>query len=287
MRFGWRVGGLINNVFNGISTPVQFTDETKNSSPIPFVCVVIPAYQAASTIATAIYSVLDQRDIRVHVVVVDHGSSDATLEVAAAALDGHAATILKLKRHRHEQRSAARPLNAGFHHALHGNLGNFDWVMRLDADDLLASQVSLTGLCRAAKEDSRLRARKLELVCGSLVLFDAELLIAERFGTRVECRGRSTLLAGAAYSIPHHCLLYSPLLLQRVMDRRGHWFDTRISYGEDLDLTLAVIDATTESQTIFIGEDTIYKRLDGPTQTRTLKRIRIGIDHLRDRKSVV
>lgn len=281
MRFGLMGGGLKNNLLCDGTEPALGDSLIDEGSQVPLVCIVIPAYQAATTIAIAISSAINQRNVRVHLIIVDHGSRDNTREVAAIALAGQAATIVELERHWNERPSAARPLNVGFYHALYGIDSRCDWVMRLDADDFLASDTALASLCKAANETGKLHHCTPELVCGKLVFFDAELMTAERFSPRAGYLSRSVLLAGAAYSIPHHSLLYAPQLLTRVMGLRGHWFDPAISYGEDLDLTAAVIAAAKEGQILFIDHDLIYKRLDGPTQTRTLRRIRIGVDHFR------
>lgn len=93
---------------------------------VPFFSVVMPAYNASRTIADAIGSVLAQTDDRWELVIVDDGSSDATLEIARdhALRDSR---ILVL-RQAHGGAGAARA------RAVEHSRGRY--IARLDADDL-------------------------------------------------------------------------------------------------------------------------------------------------------
>jgi glycosyltransferase involved in cell wall biosynthesis len=86
--------------------------------------VVIPAWNAAATIAEAIDSVLIQTCQSFEIVVVDDGSDDDTIGVAQAA----AGTRVRVVRQKRQGVSAAR--NAGIEAA------RARWVSFLDADDL-------------------------------------------------------------------------------------------------------------------------------------------------------
>lgn len=91
------------------------------------ISVVIPAYQAASTIKRAVDSVLSAPLDYVEVIVVDDGSTDGTAEVLAGISASD--TRLRVVRQKNSGRSVAR--NNGF------SLSNGKWVMFLDADDYL------------------------------------------------------------------------------------------------------------------------------------------------------
>ncbi len=92
------------------------------------VCVIIPAYNAQDTVATAIESVQRQSYANLTCVVVDDCSTDQTVEVALAAIgDDDRFTVLKLALN--SGASVAR--NAGLAAALG------EYLVYLDADDVL------------------------------------------------------------------------------------------------------------------------------------------------------
>lgn len=88
--------------------------------------VIIPAFNAALTLAEAIRSVIGQTHDDLSVTVVDDGSADASAVIA----ERFAGTRVRVLRRAHEGVSAAR--NAGL------ALGIGDAVLFLDADDWLA-----------------------------------------------------------------------------------------------------------------------------------------------------
>jgi glycosyltransferase involved in cell wall biosynthesis len=90
--------------------------------PLP-VSVVIPAYDAAATIAATLDSLVAQTRPAAEVVVVDDGSRDATAEVVAAHPIG--ARLL-----RQPNGGLARARNVGVRAATQS------WIVLLDADDL-------------------------------------------------------------------------------------------------------------------------------------------------------
>jgi len=92
----------------------------------PLVSVVIPAFNAAETLADTLRSALASTYERIEIIVVDDGSTDRTFDVARQfAL---AEPRIRLHRQRNEGLSAA--LNAGF------QLATGDFIARLDADDI-------------------------------------------------------------------------------------------------------------------------------------------------------
>ena len=94
------------------------------TSPRPDVTVVIPARNAAGTIATTLRSVLAQADDALEIIVVDDGSTDNTAEVVRAT----GGERVRLLRGRGGSVAAARNL------ALRE--GTAEWAAMLDADDL-------------------------------------------------------------------------------------------------------------------------------------------------------
>ena len=92
------------------------------------VSVIIPAYNAANTIAATLESLLSQTHARWEGIVVDDGSTDATADVARSfsARDSRFRMVTQAN----GGESAAR--NAGIAAARH------DWLLFLDADDWIA-----------------------------------------------------------------------------------------------------------------------------------------------------
>lgn len=89
----------------------------------PPVSVVVPAYNAAGTLARALDSIAAQTVAPAEVIVIDDASSDATAAIAEA--HPLRPTVLRL------------PVNRGAGGALHDGLeaARHDWVAVLDADD--------------------------------------------------------------------------------------------------------------------------------------------------------
>ncbi|WP_371055992.1 glycosyltransferase family 2 protein [Rhodosalinus sp. K401] len=86
------------------------------------VSVIIPTYNRAHCVCEAIDSVLSQDPSADEIIVVDDGSTDATLDVLSGYGDG--ITVL-----RQENAGAASARNAGIRHA------QGEWITFLDSDD--------------------------------------------------------------------------------------------------------------------------------------------------------
>mgnify|MGYP000944212289 FL=1 len=99
-------------------------------------CVVLPAYNAAATVATSVQSLLSRSYIDWELIVVNDGSTDATSDVVASYLsDGRVVLIEQ------ENGGVSRARNAGI------RVSRGEFVAFLDADDLwetskLAEQVA-------------------------------------------------------------------------------------------------------------------------------------------------
>jgi GT2 family glycosyltransferase len=89
----------------------------------PIVSVVIPVYNAASTVEAALRSVLNQTYRHLEVVVVDDGSSDGSITVVESVRDHRIAVI------RQKHRGLVEALRVGCERA------RGTYVARLDADD--------------------------------------------------------------------------------------------------------------------------------------------------------
>lgn len=114
---------------NSVANPNKETDPTTEvMGSFVNVSIVMPAYNAAGTIADALESVLAQTCPNWEMVVVDDGSSDATGEIAKSFADRDAR--IRLARQPNAGESAAR--NAGI------RLAHYDWLLFLDADDWIS-----------------------------------------------------------------------------------------------------------------------------------------------------
>ncbi|MEQ8357009.1 MAG: glycosyltransferase [Kiloniellaceae bacterium] len=124
----------------------------------PRVSVLLPAYNAAGTLAAALRSVLEQSLSAVEVIVVDDASEDETLALAKAVADDDA-RVRVLQAPRRAGAAAARNL------ALAAARG--DWLALLDADDRFAAGrlARLVALGEARGAD--IVADNLNLVTGT------------------------------------------------------------------------------------------------------------------------
>ena len=212
------------------------------------VSVVIPAFQAESTLGATLRSVLDQTHQDIEVVVVDDGSTDGTADlIRRAAADER---VVPVSYGANRGRSFAR--NAGI------DRSTGRWVCFVDADDLLAAD-RLERLVSVARDHPR-----------SLVVTD------DRIGFTVEPDGvhlghrfpsRRTIGVGRVRPIDrrthfidkwgHH---------DAIIDREhlitiGVRFPERISIGEDLAFDISVLFAHPEAFPIRSGEAGYYYRL--------------------------
>jgi glycosyltransferase involved in cell wall biosynthesis len=97
------------------------------ASPTPRVSILLPAYNAAHTLPSALHSILRQSEPGWQCVIVDDGSSDTTLACARAFAERDARFTVISTAHC----GLVAALNAGIEHC-HANV-----VARMDADDLM------------------------------------------------------------------------------------------------------------------------------------------------------
>lgn len=152
-------------------------------SDAPLVSVVMPAFDAAATIADSMRSVLEQQHRAVELLVIDDRSRDATWDIvqAAAAED---ARIVPIRMPANAGVAAAR--NAGLEAA------RGEYVAFLDSDDLwradkLAQQLAHvdaggTRVCYTAYRRFGDDDRTLSLVCPPRRVDYADMLKSNRIG---------------------------------------------------------------------------------------------------------
>jgi poly-beta-1,6-N-acetyl-D-glucosamine synthase len=104
-------------------------DPSKPSGPWPLVSILVPAYQEAETISSALRSLIELDYPRYEIIVVDDGSRDDTFAKARAFVGEHGQCSLHLLRKPNRGKWSA--LNLAFEHA------KGDLVLCIDADSRL------------------------------------------------------------------------------------------------------------------------------------------------------
>jgi glycosyltransferase involved in cell wall biosynthesis len=183
----------------------------------PTISVVIPAYEAAGTIAEAVDSALSQEPHPHQVIVADDGSNDALAQALASSLPNQ----VELLRLSHAGVSTTR--NAACRHA------SGDFVLFLDADDLL-----LPGKLEALGRLSRERPG-LDILATDL-WFETDGHRSGRFGEvnafPAEEDQRRTIL--------ERCFVAQPAIRRSRLLAVGG-FDESLRTGEDWDCVLRLV----------------------------------------------
>ena len=182
------------------------------SGPVP-VSVVVPAFDAVTTLAETIKSLLAQTSTRWEAIVVDDGSVDGTAALAAAfaARDPRIRLITGPRR----GKSATRNVGAA--------QARSDWLLFLDADDWLAPE-ALERMGRAATGQAPVD-----------IVYSRWARVA-RDGTRVD----EGMLADPDQAFPT-LTRYNPFaihscLVRRALVEAADGFDAELEVGEEWDL---------------------------------------------------
>lgn len=202
----------------------------------PFISVIIPTFNRARQVHSALGSVLAQTYRNFEVIVVDDGSTDETEKVVASLIENQSRSGIQVRYvHQHNQgQSAAR--NRGAEEA------GGEWIAFLDSDDLWLP-------------------RKLERQVEALRLFEGKsraCITDARFvndlGMNTTCFRRGArnyedkvgLDYEAAQSLANirdpFCV--STLLVHAEVAKRVGWFDSGFKYAEDHDFLLRLSLAT-------------------------------------------
>ncbi len=176
----------------------------------PTVSAIVPVHNGAQYIAAAIRSIRSQTRPVDEVIVVDDGSTDATVEIVRRT-DPHAILICQ------PQGGPARARNAGAAQA------SGTWLAFLDHDDLWPVERT-AALLRAAAANPL-----AGLVCG-------RTRIEEMPGAVTDARLRRA-------DGTHVPFLFHSLLVRRDLWLVAGGMSPAFSHGEDLDLYLRLIDA--------------------------------------------
>jgi glycosyltransferase involved in cell wall biosynthesis len=194
----------------------------------PSVSVVMPAYNRGRFLATAVGSVMAQSRPCHEIIVVDDGSTDDTADVVRSL--GPRVRYL-----RQENAGPAAARNAGI------RVATGDWVAFLDTDDRWLPEKIERQLAIVE------RHREVALVSADTAIADAagSLLVDSNF-RRHGLQGFFQGLAGAPIpNAPGRLLCVNFINTSTAMVRRDlllalEGFDSRLRYGEDLELWLRV-----------------------------------------------
>ncbi|MEM7562437.1 MAG: glycosyltransferase family 2 protein [Pseudomonadota bacterium] len=182
------------------------------------VSVIIPAYNASSTICRAVDSALGQSGVQTEVIIVDDGSTDATRAVIRATY-GQNANVQLLTTAKNSGPGAARNL------AIEQASG--DWLALLDADDWFAPK-RLETLINAAIFNG------FDFIADSYYLSrDNETIpYAARF-TDITRPDRVTGFDAASF-VRHGMGSVKPVIRKQFLDKHKIRFDPAIWRAEDL-----------------------------------------------------
>lgn len=236
------------------------------------VYIVVPMYNAKKQIDNAINSVLTQKNIDVSLVLVDHGSNDRTFEYVYSKYGKHKKiALIGLERIPDEVRSASRPLNNGMRYVAE-HAANSAWVMRLDADDVLADDCTIFKILQSYKDGC-------VLIGGSMLFINTQNRTAQEYCQASKYSSVRELRRGAAYAYPHHSMLVSVKMLKKVLYKDGYCYFEKIGYGEDLDYTLRMLALCRENRMCFSKVPMIIKELSGDTITNSVNFRTLMYDH--------
>jgi glycosyltransferase involved in cell wall biosynthesis len=109
--------------------------------PLPAVCVVIPCFNAGVTLASTIESALGQANVKLQLVIIDDGSTDASLDIAR----GFEPRVRVLT-------GPNQGVSAARNRGISETAG--EWIVFLDADDLLLPGTLRCRLATAEATDA-------------------------------------------------------------------------------------------------------------------------------------
>lgn len=229
------------------------------------VFVVIPVYNAAARLPMALASLVRQRgEFKLIPIVVDHGSTDASVGVARSYVPHlPELRVVTLERIDGETASPARPLNVAVEKVVELASGSEtgSWFMRLDADDFLVDDDSIHR-----QIVDRVR---VSMIMATLRFFNRRNKECIEYGPRRSHRELSRLAGWDIWAVAHHAsLVRCDLLADCVSD--GDLYDRDLDTGEDLSATAKLIARVDESMFAFHHDPLCYKELHDGTITEGL-----------------
>lgn len=230
-----------------------------SSEDMTDVSVIIPAYNAAATIARALQSVTAQTLKPRQVIVIDDGSGDGTVETARALRSAmHGIDLIVDSQ---PNRGAGSARNRGIAQA------SGTWLAFLDADDEWLPD-KLAETFSAIEKSSR-----------DPVLVSHDVIVRDGTNETVfDCAGHDV-----GDVDPFHALYRrgyvstSTALAKRDAVVRAGGFDTTLANAQDFDLWLALLAVPGTQLLVFPGAFTRHHNQPGSIQTYTGRRLACGM----------
>ena len=222
---------------------------------VPEVSIIIAAFNAQNTIATAIESALNQANCNVEVIVVDDCSTDETALIAKryGVKDSR---VRVLKTHYNMGCSEARNL------AIKKARGI--WLAVLDADDFFAPH-RISTLLEVVKRDEVDIVVDSYFLCGSLSIKPHSTRFAGL------CPPNESRLLTAEDFIRQGLGSTKPLFKASLLQKYSLSFDPFVSAGEDLLLYTQLV--LLQARCVFVNRP-MYFRTEAPTSLSRQDRIR-------------
>lgn len=219
------------------------------------VYIIMPAYNAERCLKRSVMSALDQKEIDIKIIIVNHGSSDGTSDVIATSFQHENRVVyIPLKRIPQERASASRPLNVGYAYIKKNYLlDDSCWIMRLDTDDFLVDQYVISHSLQSGKYN--------KIICGILTFFDETTYVSSLYGTKTKFRTKQGMIKKGAYAAAHPAIFARGDFLDS-LPLFPIVYDENITYGEDLDVTLRLFSHAFDSDCEFLEKSVLFKSLN-------------------------
>ena len=161
------------------------------------VSVIIPAYNAAKTIAKTLQSVFDQDYASIEIIVVNDGSTDDTEQVLSQYFD-------KIKYIHQANAGVSVARNTGY------SAAKGEYIQYLDADDLLAKG-------KIALQIEALKNNNAEVAYGDWIKFtETEQAFKELEIVNRELQGRAEIELITDFWVPLAALLYKRTITEKI-----------------------------------------------------------------------
>ncbi len=237
------------------------------------VSVIIPAFNVASCISTAIHSALSQTLAPLEIIVVDDASTDATGSIVAdIAKDHRSGRLIQMP----QNRGAAAARNVGLDHC------SSDWIAILDSDDRYLPR-RLEYLVAAAEEAG------LDLAADNFYNYDA--FADQMVGVAIPPEMIGTCLPLDRYAFVRNCMtnmagatdlgLLKPILRRSFVEQVGLRYREDVRHGEDFIFYLTALVHRAKFA-VFPGAYYVYTQRLGSVSGRhsALTRTRVDLSEV-------